>query len=415
VSPTPLAAGLVALAALASTLVPVPVAAAAMAVVLVASFVDAWVVRRPPSVRRTVPPILSRGVAASLTLDLDGDEAGSVSIHQPAGPHLEVTPGTGAGSLRAEIVARRRGAHELAPPATRTTGPLGLGRWYHRGGDAQTIVVYPDLPGARRIALDVRHGRFAEEGTRTRGPLGLGTDFESIREYRPDDDIRQVNWRATARMGSPMSNQYRVERDREVVCLVDAGRLMAAPLADRSRLDAAVDVVAAMAAVAEEVGDRIGVIAFADRVLARMPPRRKGTASVLQAVYDLEPLPVDADYELAFRSVARSRRAFVLVLTDLLDRSAGAPLERALPLLVRHHEVAVASATDESLIDLLDTPASTLDEALRTAVAVDLLDERQALAARLEHAGATVVEASPQTLAWRCVGAYVRSRRRARL
>ena len=62
-----------------------------------------------------------------------------------------------------------------------------------------------------------------------RGPLGLGTDFESVRDYTPDDDIRQLNWRATARVGRPMSNQYRLERDRDVVCLVDCGRLMAAP------------------------------------------------------------------------------------------------------------------------------------------------------------------------------------------
>jgi uncharacterized protein (DUF58 family) len=414
VSPTPLAAALVALAALAATLIPVPAAITGMAAVLLASAVDAWMVRRAPSVRRTVPPILSRGVAAPLTVTLDGP-ARPVRLHQPVGPHLEVTPPTGIGSLQAEIVARRRGTHELGRPVTRTTGPLGLGRWHHEAGTGETVVVYPDLPAARRIALDVRHGRFTEEGTRTRGPLGLGTDFESIREYRPDDDIRQVNWRATARTGSPMSNQYRVERDREVICVVDAGRLMSAPLADRSRLDAAVDVVAAMAAVAEEVGDRIGVVAFADRVLARVPPRRKGAAAVLQAVHDLEPLPVDADYELAFRSVARSRRAFVLVLTDLLDRSAGAPLERALPALARHHEVAVASAEDEGLIALLDTPAATLDEALRTAVAVDLLHERRALATRLEHAGATVVEAPAPVLAWRCVGAYLRTRRRARL
>src|SRR5207237_663997 len=87
-------------------------------------------------------------------------------------------------------------------------------------------------PAAWRLVLAVRQGRFRDPGRLTRGPLGLGTDFESIREYLPDDDFRQVNWRATARMGRPMSNQYRVEQDRDVVCMLDAGRLMAARLED---------------------------------------------------------------------------------------------------------------------------------------------------------------------------------------
>src|SRR4029079_2320303 len=99
------------------------------------------------------------------------------------------------------------------------------------------------------------------------GPLGLGTEFESIRDYVPDDDFRQVNWRATARLGRPMSNQYRIERDRDVVCVVDCGRLMAAPFADRTRLDAALDAAVAVAAVADVVGHPCGTNAFVGEAL----------------------------------------------------------------------------------------------------------------------------------------------------
>ena len=92
------------------------------------------------------------------------------------------------------------------------------------------MLVYPDVSAARRLVIALRRGRFREPGLRTRGPLGLGTDFESIRDYLPDDDVRQINWIATSRVGRPMSNEYRIEQDRDVVCLLDAGRLMAAPL-----------------------------------------------------------------------------------------------------------------------------------------------------------------------------------------
>src|SRR5207247_1324729 len=132
----------------------------------------------------------------------------------------------------APVGAGPRGGHTFRGRATGMRGPLGLAAWYRRGGGPAEVLVYPDLPAAWRLVLAVRQGRFTDPGRLTRGPLGLGTDFESIRDYLPDDDIRQVNWRATARLGRPMSNQYRVEQDRDVVCMLAAGRLMATPLGD---------------------------------------------------------------------------------------------------------------------------------------------------------------------------------------
>ncbi len=78
--------------------------------------------------------------------------------------------------------------------------------------------MFPDLPAARRLVLAVRRGALPRAGPPQRGPLGLGTDFESIRDYLPDDDIRQVNWARPRGPGGPMSNQYRIEQDRDVVC-----------------------------------------------------------------------------------------------------------------------------------------------------------------------------------------------------
>jgi uncharacterized protein (DUF58 family) len=117
----------------------------------------------------------------------------------------------------------------------------------------------------------VRQGRFREPGPADARAARLGTDFESIRDYSPDDDVRQINWRATDRLGRPMSNQFRVEQDREVMLLIDAGRLMSAPLEDRTRLDAAVDAAVTVALVADVVGDRCGVVAFDDGIRRRCP------------------------------------------------------------------------------------------------------------------------------------------------
>jgi uncharacterized protein (DUF58 family) len=318
--------------------------------------------------------------------------------------------------LDATVRGRRRGRHELPAVATRVVGPLGLAAWYRRAGNAAEVLVYPDLPAARRLALAVRQGRFRDPGRLTRGPLGLGTDFESIRDYLPDDDVRQVNWRATARLGRPMSNQYRVEQDRDVVCLVDAGRLMAAPVGDRTRLDATIDAVAAVALVADEVGDRCGVVAFDDQVRRHLPPRRSGGDAVVRAVFDVEPRPIDSDYELAFRTVGGGKRAFVLVLTDLLEEAAAQPLLDAMPVLARRHAVVVASVADPDLEHAVRTPPTQPADVYTAAVALDVLDARARVAAQLRRGGAqAVVEAPPDRLAAACVGAYLRAKARARL
>jgi uncharacterized protein (DUF58 family) len=211
-----------------------------------------------------------------------------------------------------------------------------------------------------------------------------------------------------------MSNQYRLERDRDVVCVVDCGRLMAAPFADRTRLDAALDAAVAVAAVSEVLGDRCGVIAFARGILRSLPPRRAGARDLVEAVYDLEPVGVDSDYELAFQHIRGVKRAFVLVLTDLLEESAARPLVDALPVLARRHAVAVAGASDPDIDALVRTEPESPSDVYRAAVALDVLAARARVAAQLRRTGADVVEGSPSTLAAACVRAYLRAKWTAR-
>ncbi len=484
-SPTPLSAAL--LAAIAISIALIGELAALAAVALVAGVVvDAWAVRRAPAVVRDVPATLSRGVPAPLTVAVRAP-AGSVRVRQAVPPDLELTPREGDGRLDATLVARRRGRHELPAVGTRTVGPLRLASWNHRPGASTVLSVYPDLAAARRLVLSVRRGRFREQGVSARGPLGLGTDFELVRDYLPDDDIRQVNWRATARLGRPMSNQYRIEQDRDVVLLVDAGRLAAAALpvpderaagatrravldppagaappvtgeqpAGATRgavldppvgaappvtgeqpagarlaagattpiaggppsgtvLDATLDALAAVALVADEVGDRCGTVAFDSEVRVELRPRRAGGAVVVRALYDLEPRLVDSDYEAAFRRVEGSKRAFVLILTDLLEPVAVRSLAEAVPVLARRHAVVVASPADPALRVMAAAPPQHAGDVARVLAAASVEESREAAAARVRAAGAGVVDAVPGTLARACVAAYLRAKARAQV
>jgi uncharacterized protein (DUF58 family) len=415
VTPTPRAAGALAACALAALVVPGGVAGAAAAVVLGLALADALAARRPLEAVREVPSTRARGVGVPLAVAVRDDRAGRVRVRQPLGPDLALDVQEGDGALAATLVPRRRGRHALPAVALRARGPLGLGAWQHRAAGEQELTVFPDLPNARRLALAVRQSRFRDPGVRTRGQVGLGTEFERVREYLPDDDIRQVNWRATARAGRPMSNQHRVEQDQEVVIVLDLGRLMAAPVGDRTRLDATLDAATAVALVADELGDRCGVLAFDDAIRRRVRPGRASGADVVRATFDLEPSERDADYELAFRTVAGGKRALVVVLTDLLDEAAARALVDAVPVLTRRHAVLVASVRDPDLDALVARVPADERDVLATAAALELLAARRRAAARVRGAGAQVVEAPPEQLGAACVRAYLQAKGRRRL
>jgi uncharacterized protein (DUF58 family) len=404
-----------ALLAVAALFLPLPVVLIAAAALGVAVVVDARSVREPPEVTRTMPQILSRGVASKFNVEVAIADARSLTLVQGSSPDLAITPRESQGTFKGVVQPRRRGRHTLPALAERSQGPLGLGRWHHEVTEPAELLVYPDLPAARRVAQAVRQGRFRESGRIRRGPLGLGTDFEAIRDYLPDDDIRQVNWQATSRAGRPMSNTYRVEQDRDVMCVVDAGRLMGAPIGDRTRLDVALDAVATVAAVADVVGDRCGALAFDAKVLREVAPRRAGGSPVVRALFDLEPSRIDSDYELAFRSVSGGKRSLVFVFTDLLEEAAARPLVEAVPVIARRHVVMIATASDPDLDALMNTEPASERDVYGMSVALDVLSARRRVVAQLRGAGAEVIEAESSRLGSACTAAYLRAKSRARL
>ena len=414
-SPTPLAAAALAVIGGLALVLPLTVVLALLAALAVAIVVDARLTSRTPDVTREGPKMLARGVAAPLAVGLGAGATGTVRVRQPTSPDITVTPAEGDDGLAATVVAGRRGRHVLPPPALRVRSPIGLVARYRTTGDPLELRVYPDLPAARRIAAAVRQGRFSESGRVRRGPLGLGTDFEAIRDYLPDDDIRQINWPASLRLGSPMSNQFRMEQDRDVTCVIDVGRLMGAPIGDRTRVDAAVDAAVAVVLVADELGDHSGLVAFDDQVRRHLTPRRRGAEAIVESLFDLEPSPKESDYELAFRTVAGRKRGLVVLFTDLLDEAAAASLLDAMPYLTRRQAVVVASSSDPDLTAMITTMPATSDDVHRMAIATEVLAQRDHVATRLRATGADVVEGPPERLASACVGAYLRAKRNARL
>ena len=181
-------------------------------------------------------------------------------------------------------------------------------------------------------------------------------------------------------------------------------------------LDAVLDAAAALAFVADELGDRCGAVAFDDEVRTALPPRRAGGQAVVRALFDLEPRPLDSDYELAFRRAEGSKRALVVVFCDLLEEAAARPLVEAVP---GAHAAATRWSSASPIGPGADarSPQAPADDPLAAARA----DDRRATCSRPAQApprrsgppGARVLEAPPDRLPATVVAAYLRAKARA--
>lgn len=429
-SPAPRLVGAIALVAVVVVVLGPVAGLLVAALVVVGLALDLSALRRSIEVSVTYPERLVRGLRAEMavTVDLHAASRSSATPHrsltprrtaavvrQPAPVGVVIDPATGKQPLSSTVVASRRGMVRFPPVGVRVEGPWRLLRRTTLHGGEPVVPVIPDLPSARRIAAQVQRSSAVWSDGRGVGALGIGTDFDSVREYVANDDVRRINWSASARTGGPMTNQYREEDDRQVLCVLDCGRLMGAPVGDATRLDVAVDAALALAVVAESVGDRCGLVGFDESVRVDLPARRAGLRHFVDAAASLEVDYVESRYDRVFGALAHRRRSLLVLFTDLFDEAAGRPLVAALPMLVRRHAVLVAGCLDPNVAAAAQAEIHTARDAYAAAVALSMQETQSALAANLERAGAQVITTSPERLSSASVQGYLLLKSRARL
>jgi uncharacterized protein (DUF58 family) len=328
----------------------------------------------------------------------------------------------------------RRGDAAFGDLYLRINGPLGLMRRSFRQRDsAQAIRVYPSLLELRRYDLLVRRGLEAQPVGRPVRVAGASTEFERVRDYLPDDEFRRINWKATARRGQPMVNQFEAERSQNLVVLLDAGRAMAALAepprsselggdeldAGLSKLDYSLNAALLLAYVASLRGDRVALLAYADDVRTFVPPQRgrRALLATVAALYNLRAEPVEPDHGRAFDFLGKRnlRRSLVVLFTDLADRESSSTLAAHLLRAARHHLVVCVTLGDANVsrpAQQRPTDGHTLYE---TMVAQQLLDDRAAVLAHLAAHGVLTVDTDADKLHPKLIGTYLELKERGRV
>ncbi|MBC7286696.1 MAG: DUF58 domain-containing protein, partial [Armatimonadetes bacterium] len=293
----------------------------------------------------------------------------------------------------------------------RGLGLLGLARWQRRLPARQATQVYPNLIELRRYDYLARARRLQEAGYRPIRTRGEGREFESLREYVPDDEYRDIDWKATARRGHPITRQYEIERSQSLVLMLDCGRMMAGETDGLTKLDHAINAALMLAHVALVAGDAVGWIAFADSILRMSLPRRTcDTVSRLaRDLYDLEVRLVEPDYAGAFATLKTRvrKRSLVVIFTDIVDLEASDRLvSYAAALHPRHLPLLIALREAELEETALRRPA-TEEDAYAAAVASRLMERRAIALATMRRRGALALDVRPAELTPRAVSEYL--------
>jgi len=356
-----------------TALVPMAVASGAWAAIgggvlaLVAAIDALWSRGVLDRLRASAPLArLHKDRPASVEMKFEDDRgAVRVGIPWPAGFVAEMDEQVVHGTVQWPVMPQRRGDYEIAFAYCSRPSRLGLWEVRRQCPLGARIQVFPNMQTPDEL-LAIRS--FAT-GEHARRQLGRGREFEHLREYVPGDGYGEIDWKATARRGKPISRVFQVERTQDVYAVVDASRLTGRPADFEPRLERYVQAALALGAIAQKQGDRFGVITFTDRVHDLVRSGRGASQSALcrQALYRLHPAPIPADFEdVASQLRVQLRgRALLVFLTDLDDPATATAFATAANLLARKHLVAAVTIRPDNAEPLFSHAAANTDDIYR--------------------------------------------------
>ena len=318
-----------------------------------------------------------------------------------------------------EVLPPRRGDFPFGQIHLRWSGPLRFVRRQAGTDTAGQVKVYPNLLEVRKYDLLLRQNRLKELGLRNTRIRGGGTDFEGLREYRPDDEYRRIDWKATARRRKPITVEYQTERSQNIMAMVDVGRMMQSPVGPLSKLDYVLNTVLLLAYVSGGMGDRVGLLTFADRVETFLQPKsgRGQFYRMLELLYKVEPQSVEPAYRQAldYLALKQRRRSLVVLFTDL---SSGYGMDELLAnaaLMAKRHLVLIVTIRDPDVTRLAEQAPQTGDDLYQQMTAQRLLEKRQLALDRLTRHGVLTLDVPADKLSIAVIDRYLQLKTKMKL
>lgn len=407
----------------------IPIWWGGLGLLAVICLIDAWLIRTQPlpQLTRHLPGSLALGVPETIRLRLqhNGQQPRQAIVYDlyPASLQVEGLPCTthlvtgGFNEILYRARPLERGEVSFTGVHLRLRSPLRCW-WRHCHLKLETRVrVYPNFAAVAKYTLLAADNRLNQMGIRRHRRRGEGQDFHQLREYRQGDPLRQIDWKASARIRKLISREYQEERDQEIVFLLDCGHRMLARDDELSHFDHSLNAILLLAYVALRQGDGVGFGSFSGQ--QRWLPPIKGIGMInhlFNTLYDLQPSTEAPDYATAATQLLlrQKKRALIILLTNLRDED-NADLLPAIRLLQQRHLVLVASMQEQVLSQELDRPVSDFDQALRHAATRDYLYSRGQAVDVLQASGVMCLDVMPRELSVSLVNQYLEIKAAAKL
>ncbi len=304
-----------------------------------------------------------------------------------------------------------RGEYHFGRIILYITSVLGLLKRRHNMEAAVTVPVYPSYLQMRKYELISQTTIQTEHGNKRMRKMGHSMEFEQIKEYVRGDDIRSVNWKATARKGSLMVNNYMDERSQQVYCVIDKGRLMKMPFGGLTLLDYAINSTLVLANVCLQKQDRVGLLTFSNKMGSLLAADRKPIQreNILQLLYNQETAFLESDYEMLYMQMRnRIKHRSLIVLYTNFESMSG--LNRQLSYLrsiARHHLLMVVFFENTELHKLSHLDARNVEETYIKTIAEKFEFEKRLIVKELKKHGILSVLTPPENLTINAVNKYL--------
>jgi len=324
----------------------------------------------------------------------------------------EITlPRQGEHELIYHIKPQERGEYQFGRINVYADGPLKFVTRRFILGEEQTAKVYPSFIQMRRYQLLAVANRLSEVGAKRMRKLGHSMEFEQIKEYVRGDDYRTINWKATARKGDLMVNNFTDERSQEIYCLVNKGRVMKMPFEGMTLLDYAINASLVLSSVALQKQDKAGLIAFGQNIDAFLQADKKPTQinNILEALYKQETDFLEPDLEKLFSAVRNriTQRSLLVLFTNFESFDS---LERVLPSLKKlahYHLLMVVLFDNTELKSLIESKASRTEDIYIKTIAEKFRYEKSLIVKELQKNGIVAVLSTPENLTINSLNKYL--------
>ncbi|WP_417850601.1 DUF58 domain-containing protein [Thalassoglobus sp.] len=304
-----------------------------------------------------------------------------------------------------------RGRNSFDSISLRKESTFGLWTFTQQRPLKTKVRILPDIRAVYRYELMARRNRVDELGIKMRRLRGQGSEFERLREYRRDDEMRQIDWKASSRKQELVSREFNVEQNQNILIAVDCGRSMLNESDGVSYLDRALNASIMLSYIALGQADNVGFMAFSNKVERVVRPVRGKPAiqTILQHSFDLQPRRETADYTLAMEQLSQRfrKRSLVILLTHVVDDKHLEELHHALKSIRSRHLFLCVFLQDLGLTNLATKVPTSDVEAFQCSAAAELLTAVEKKTITMKDSGILTMSSLPDKLTSTAINGYL--------